>query len=348
MAMHLPMLKPDFAYWWFHPPKTGSSFRNTLLELPWSRDRDRTWPHGNHQVLFPDIAGRMTTPNVRVVAMFRQPESRLLSSYFHMRDWVKVPQRRKGYSGYRQPLGGTVGCCWEDWGWPASEYRPVHQNVINGVPPEQSGINRFHGCQTNMVLGKGCMSRFANTPAQVAQAIALVDKFEFVGDQKYWNLSICLFNTIVTGRRHTLSYQLTNTRPTTSKRLKLRRATPANTQLTPSEQAAAAHQEAALSRLNTTDPIDGALYAYASYRFSHDLRRYGVSDECCPNFDRVEQIPPQSSEPARCALPRQPPTVPSSAAATRAHMSAWRGARSAGKTLRSPAARQRRVGVQSG
>lgn len=311
---HLPLLHPAHAYWWLHPPKTGSSFRNTLLELPWSKDRDTSWPQGNHQVLFPDIAGRIDTPGVRVVAFFRQPEERLVSSYFHMRDLI-IPAKR---ASYIKSLGSPIDCCWTDWGWPTSAYRPVHRNVANGVPPEQSGIAQFWGCQTSMILGKGCMSRYANSPSHVAQAIALVEKFEFVGELKHWNLSICLFNAIVTGRRHTLSYQLINTRPTSSKKLKARRAAArsaaagASSSGEPPQPAA----DPSLSRINTTDPIDGALYAYASYRFWHDVRRYGVSKECCPNYDSIDQMPPKSAEPPSCLV--RPPPPPSSSGNSKA------------------------------
>ena len=71
---------------------------------------------------------------------------------------------------------------------------------------------RFHGCQTNMLLAKGCMSEFAKTPQHVQQAISYVEDFAFVGDVAQWNLSICLFNRILTGRRFALRHQLANVR----------------------------------------------------------------------------------------------------------------------------------------
>jgi len=45
------------------------------------------------------------------------------------------------------------------------------------------------------------MSEFAKTPQHVQQAISYVEDFAFVGDVAQWNLSICLFNRILTGRR---------------------------------------------------------------------------------------------------------------------------------------------------
>lgn len=262
------MVHPDHAFWWLHAPKTGSSFRNTLLDFPWSDDRDKTWPHGNHQLLSPDIATRIHTANVRVAAMFRKPEDRLLSSYYHMKDLV-VPERRVR----RRRQVGPVDCCWDDWGWAASVYSPVHTATAAGKPPEDV-ISKFKGCQTNMVLGRGCMSRYATSPRHVAQAIALVDKFEFVGDVAHWNLSICLFNVKATGRRYVLNHQLVNTRPTTSKQRGV--------------------------RLNDTDSIDGALYAFAQHRFWYDVRKHGVSDACCPKYDAIERVPSVATEHATC------------------------------------------------
>ena len=116
-------------------------------------------------------------PNLRVVAFFRQPEDRLLSAYFHMRDLMKPEMPI--------PKGGAAACCDADWGWPAPVFKPVHAGVRRGVPPETL-IGHFHGCQTNMVLGKGCMSGYATSPSHVLQAIQLVEKFTFVGDMARW------------------------------------------------------------------------------------------------------------------------------------------------------------------
>ena len=265
-----------------------------MLELPWSTNRDRTWPQGNHQVLFPDIAQGMVKgdPNLRVVAFFRQPEDRLLSAYFHMRDLMGP--------GVPPPRNGLAACCDADWGWPASVFRDVHKGVRRGVAPEPL-VGHFHGCQTSMVLGKGCMSGYASSPSHVASAIALVDKFTFVGDMAHWNLSLCLFNKLVTGRRFTLSYQLLNSRPTKSKRLPSQPWLPTDRPPTAEERHQADARAADASRLNSTDPIDGALYAFARYRFWHDVAQHQISSACCPNFEDVHQIPNTSEVSAACS-----------------------------------------------
>ena len=299
------MLRPDWAVWWLHFPKCGSSLRDSILDFKWSKDRDRSWPAGNHQVLFPDIAGRMGTPDVRVAAMFRQPESRLVSAYFHMRDLIRVrPSPGRRTSRFARPTSGPkeVGCCWDDWGWPTAVWRPVHQKIMNGAAVEET-LGHFHGCQTSMTLGKGCMSGHAQTPHHVAQAIQLVDRFAFVGLMDQWSLSMCLMNAIFTGRRFTLRHQLHNTRPTSSKLLPVG----VSERGSPAAQAAARAAAVNASRLHTVDPIDGALYAFARMRFWADVKEHRVSAACCPSLDNISQLLPAHAEPVHCLPPPPPP-----------------------------------------
>ena len=75
---HLPLVHPDWQLWWLHPPKCATSFRYSVMDYPWSPMRDRSFPQGNHQVLFPDIAAARNLPKAKLVAFFRQPEDRLL------------------------------------------------------------------------------------------------------------------------------------------------------------------------------------------------------------------------------------------------------------------------------
>ena len=326
---NLPIIHASWALWWLHFPKCGTSLRASVIDFPWSKDRDLSWPAGNHQVLFPDIAGRIDTPDVRVVAMFRQPEERLLSAYFHMRDHIpkaRMPQQRKVA---RAASGNILGCCWDDWGWPRGIYTPVHRMVARGDPPEVA-ISQFVGCQTSMVLGKGCMSRYANSPEHVAQAIGLVGRFQFVGDVAHWNLSMCLFNKILTGRRFTLHHQLLNSRPTTHKLLPFH----VRPNATAAEAEAAHRRAAAASTLRTADPIDGALYAYVQYRFWHDVRAHGISSECCPAYETAQSVPADEPLPHRCRitpLPPPPPQPHHAAAAAAPHSRGGRGGRGGGR-----------------
>jgi len=105
-----------------------------------------------------------------------------------------------------------------------------------------------------------------------------------VGDQARWNLSICLFNAVLTGRRFLLPRQLANSRPTSTKLLD--------------------KQHPNASRIATRDPIDGALWEHILVRFERDLRTHGVSEPCCPVVASVLELPPPGSEPSHCHTAR--------------------------------------------
>ena len=72
--------------------------------------RDKSFPHGSHQVLFPDIAASRHLPKAKLVAFFRQPEQRLLSGYYHMNI--------------------TPPCCTEDWGWKRLTFMRLRSQMV--------------------------------------------------------------------------------------------------------------------------------------------------------------------------------------------------------------------------
>ena len=223
--------------------------------------RDRSFPQGNHQVLFPDIAAARNLPKAKLVAFFRQPEDRLLSGYLHM--------------------NATPPCCTEDWGWNRLTYTRVRRELLAHKPFALGSAwlhGRFHGCQTNMLLAKGCYSEYAKTDAHIKAARAIVEDFAFVGDVANWSLSICLFNRIMTGRRFTLTHQLARVRAG-GQRNEHRSA-----EASKAKAAALAAQVHQMPR----DPIDGPLYDYVRGRLARDLRTHDVRPECCPNFENVQ------------------------------------------------------------
>ena len=257
---HLPLLHADWRLWWLHPPKCATSFRYTVLDYPWSPMRDTSFPHGTHQVLFPDIAAARNEPKAKLVAFFRQPEERLLSGYFHM--------------------NATPPCCTEDWGWNRPTYQRVRRELRMARPFVLGSKwlpGRFHGCMTNMVLARGCMSEHATTSAHARRAIEIVSDFAFVGDVARWNESICLFNAILTGRRFALRHQLAHVRAGGQKSELRTRA------------AAAAARLATHAHKLPRDTVDGALYAYVRSRLASDLEKHGVRPECCPTYETVQQ-----------------------------------------------------------
>ena len=245
--------------------------------------------------------------------MFRQPEARLTSAYFHMRELIRQPPARKPppvtrSRGRGLPSPKRVDCCWDDWGWKRAVYSTVHRDVMRGLPVEEA-VGRFHGCQTNMILGKGCMSGYAKSPAHVSQAMSHMNEFQFVGDVGHWNLSMCLFNAMFTGRRFTLRHQLLNSRPTKSKQLPP--AAPPNSSRADLRKAM---QEAArASKLQSKDRIDGALYASAQLRFWHDVKAFRVSQECCPSLESIHDL---QEDPSACLASPPPPPSPARAKRT--------------------------------
>ena len=298
--------------WWLHVPKCATSFRESVLDYPMSPERGTS----EHQPLPAGTASRMDQEHlihgtrapgtVQVVAFFRQPESRLLSSYLWMKDNVRDAAdiaRRGGYL----PLRGdamVVNCCWGDWGWTADEWRPIHRQIASSAAIDPSVLAPFIGCQTRMVLGRGCMSRRPVVPAETARAIDLVSRFRFVGDIAQWDASICLFNYIMTGRRFKLRRQLANARPTA--RAMYDAASGAN----------------ATSRM-PIDLIDGALYDYVRQRLATELSRHGITDARCPMLDDMSQLPRVINMPAE-AKPRLD-IRPSRSADSTARRTATRG-----------------------
>ena len=117
-----------------------------------------------------------------VVAIFREPDQRLLSSYY----WIKK----------------SAGvCCYHDWGWAheTGELGPgkgtgVRESIVSGADP--SALADYGGCMTSMILGFGCMSKRIHTRDDIAAAIDRMSKFKFVGLQSKWRLSCCLFNKL--------------------------------------------------------------------------------------------------------------------------------------------------------
>lgn len=265
------MRDASWGLWWLHVPKCASSFNMSVAGYPRSPERTRK----QHQRLHADVAslagregrGASSGPAsaLQLVGFFRQPEARLLSAYLHMRRRVA------------NVTGKTiVKCCNSDWGWPRKTYKAVHQRIV-GDALRGAGLNPailapFLGCQTNSVLGRGCMSGKPVSSADLARAMELVSRFRFVGDVARWNESICLFNYIMTGRRFLLRHQLTNTRATPLKLYNQYRSQ------------AATHSVPA-------DPVDRALYGFVSLRLSWELEAYGITQGSCPTFDSALELP---------------------------------------------------------
>jgi hypothetical protein len=178
----------------------------------------------------------------QVVVMFRQPEQRLLSTFF-----------------YKQKY--TSNCCWSDWGWNKAEQAEVLTKMNKHVGPT-STVGKFVGCQCRMILGRGCMSSSLPklTSGDVERAVSRMLNFKFVGILEEWTLSMCLFNMIMTGERFIFKTQLLNNRPT--------KGGSVSSYTVPPE--------------FPHDPFDGILYGRALTRFRHDISQRNISLSTCP------------------------------------------------------------------
>jgi hypothetical protein len=121
-----------------------------------------------------------------VVGMFRKADQRLASSFGHL--------SRHGGAGF---LGFT--------GWGFSDHEDADRVSTlakkGHTPGNDASLRKYAGCQTNMIMGRGCMTGVVNDPAGIKEALARIDKVLFAGLQEEWELSICLFNLKVTGKR---------------------------------------------------------------------------------------------------------------------------------------------------
>lgn len=249
---------------WLHIPKCGTSFGTSVVSYPTHLTRDLTLQHQSLSVVRDESQLRAA------VGLFRSPDQRLLSAFY----WIKKDKT----------------CCTIDWGWSPAVYGPVRGQIRQGAP--EATIAPFKGCQTNMVLGKGCMARGPGAPphtqVEVARAKARLQLFRFVGLQEEWRTSICLFNFVMTGRRFVEPRQLGKIQPgllldelastvdrTNSAAARAQEA--ANAALA----AASVYPPSFLGPLHF-DAADTALYESAKARFRRECFQFGINASTCP------------------------------------------------------------------
>jgi len=241
-----PLPSPDDFSLWLHIPKCGSSFGTSVASYGLS---DVLRP--NHVPLSASIGDAQLSV---VVTMLREPDQRLLSAY----SWIKkVP-----------------GCCTSDWGWEMRVFSQVRRDISRGVPPSDT-IAGFTGCQTNMILGRGCMVQGNITTKDMTEAKRRISLFRFVGLQENWKLSICLFNFIMTGRRFFADYELDHKAPGTG--LKILGAAPKKFKVpTP-----IGNHNASLLGPDHFDVADTAIFLFAKERFLRECKAYNITDATC-------------------------------------------------------------------
>ena len=166
-----PIRRPPSKLLFCHIPKTGSSFEASVRM------------HGGTvygEVAHEPIAANASDDELgRFAVIFREPEMRLMSMYW----WLRQHQ---------------VHCCPpREFGWNGgSEWYHVITRIGRGFPP-QDVLGNFTGCQLNMLMGHRCCSRHVYADpieAVVRAAQARIDRLFFVGLTSEWFLSVCLFS----------------------------------------------------------------------------------------------------------------------------------------------------------
>jgi len=248
---------------WLHIPKCGTSFGTSVAPYPTHNTRDPSQQHQALNVIQDESQLRA------VVGLFRNPDQRLLSSFY----WIKKEKT----------------CCTKDWGWLPNVYVPVRSQIRDGAP--EALIAKFKGCQTNMILGEGCMARGPGVPphtqAEIFLAKERLELFRFVGLQEEWRISICLFNFILTGRRFVAPRQLGRIKPGIPLHEHISAIDGSNT--------TAAREENAKNALASTtmyppkllgpqhfDAADTAIYDTAKSRFRRECVQFDIRESTCP------------------------------------------------------------------
>ena len=192
-----------------------------------------------------------------VAAMFRAPKQRMASMYYYLQNDVKHGAGGKVKMQDGHPLFYGAG---QAWGWNQEIALPVRQAIFENKSIA-STVGKFGACQANMVLGARCMSRRdwgMPSHAIVDKAFERVTQFRFAGLEGSWDLSICLFNYLMTGVRYVSRGQLVDSRPTSG--------------TGPSE-----YDETGVP----DDPVDGPLYNKIAARFAAQLQEHNITSENC-------------------------------------------------------------------
>jgi len=225
---------------WLHFPKAGSTFCQSVLTCKPVPSVDSIvggWGTA-HLPLTSEV------PSKFVDAMFRKPDQRLASAFA---------------DASQTPISLL------EWGLRGKddEYEDVIQRLRQGKTPandEHLGKD-YLGCQTNMILGRECMSGTPNPThlqTDVKRAIASVDQFRFAGLQEEWALSICLFNYIISGRRFL-----------TKEQIEVGHATQGNS--------GTLYDTTGYPR----DVADEILYQHVVKKFHLDVSKHGITMEAC-------------------------------------------------------------------
>ena len=244
--------------WWLHIPKCGTSFASSAHLYVEDPSHKRACCGPNHKRLPADVSASSLA---NVVAMFREPKQRAASAYYYL-------LHMSGHGSRKDK------CCTGDWGWDKQTFRPIRKQIRNGASFNAT-LSGFVGCQTNMVLGYGCMAKpdyhgTRDHPHHIAErAIKRMESFRFVGLESEWLLSICLFNFKMIGARFVTHHQVGFLMPGKGKHTDTKTKSYTKYDVTG----------------YPDDPFDDRLYAAVKERFDKEVAEHGISDDACPFVD---------------------------------------------------------------
>lgn len=261
---------------WLHVPKTGSSFLNTLINVPGvcpglpgdtvltvdkfgarlmagfsaaydipkvcpGIDKETALSRFSHigvgNLLYNRRLSYRGTGKKVLFGFFRQPEQRIISSY---NDFLVAMHRGDMYFNPTASWSGH------------SLHKPSNLTEF---------ARTVSGCGVRMLTRPGfsCGQRSEPTQSETETAIErLRSDFAFVGITDQWDLSICLFSKMFNTSCH--AYQFSNTRPGTLANKKM-------------------YHTRGLD--GYVDKHDGQLYNEAVEIFNQNLKRYNVNSQTC-------------------------------------------------------------------
>ena len=202
-----PPSPPDAlkSIYWLHIPKTSSLFATTVLtyacgDAVVQPEATSTLTQSGPPIMNDDCQGRLShkqccsaaghsrwfhdplpypedLPSVgNVVLLLREPKQRVASAYFYLR--------------------GNGKCCGQGWGWSSENssnaFRAAAAHADLKTFLTLPGVS---GCQTKMLVGRGCMDIVAPTSIEVERAAHFVQRSAaFVGLSEQYQASVCLWH----------------------------------------------------------------------------------------------------------------------------------------------------------
>eukprot|EP00056_Hartaetosiga_gracilis_P006523 m.97296 g.97296 ORF g.97296 m.97296 type:complete len:358 (-) comp12492_c0_seq4:127-1200(-) len=244
--------------WWIHPPKTGTSFGQCLIQYACPKlDQDlqvvvrkNKLPNGksNHNLppLFKHFMKKHYTPeNCDITTQFRTSAHDPVKGKPHGIVMMVRDPRRRHYSA---------------WKFHHEMGTPAHPSDL------MEYIKLYKGCQMRLLVGRNCEFSQSTDPKKiewnpsqkvVQKALSIInkqDKVAFVGLTDEWDTSICLFHAMFGGE--ITPHEMQNIRPS----IKTEEDKDAWKQIP-----------------TTSDPYDWLLYEAARVWFVKNLFRFGIA-----------------------------------------------------------------------